>query len=166
MKQELDCPNCGKHYVAYDTVIFRCSNCGIEVNAPVGGKVYSDRIKSERRRTLRSEKQAKALLFMIPFLIGMYLHSIGFFSLVLFVAAVVWLLVEIKRRKLFRLARVTTVCLFLFLIGTIASDSLWPPTALCSDPTYSYSEHRSGTCSWHGGVREWSPGPWWASLFR
>lgn len=51
------------------------------------------------------------------------------------------------------------VCIFLFLIGTIAGDSLWPPTALCSDFTYSYSEHHSGTCSWHGGVREWNPGP-------
>lgn len=29
------------------------------------------------------------------------------------------------------------------------------PTALCWDGTYSYSQHRRGTCSWHGGVREW-----------
>lgn len=29
------------------------------------------------------------------------------------------------------------------------------PTALCNDGTYSYSQHRRGTCSWHGGVREW-----------
>ena len=26
------------------------------------------------------------------------------------------------------------------------------PTALCSDGTVSYSQHRQGTCSWHGGV--------------
>jgi hypothetical protein len=28
-------------------------------------------------------------------------------------------------------------------------------TAICNDGTYSYSQHRSGTCSHHGGVREW-----------
>jgi len=128
--------------------------------------VFSHRIESERRRKLRLEKLAKALVFMIPFAIGMYLHSIGFFSMVFFAASVVWLLVEFKRRKRPWLARIATVCLFLFPIGTLAGDSLWPPTALCNDFTYSYTEHRSGACSWHGGVREWNPGPWWASLFR
>jgi hypothetical protein len=28
-------------------------------------------------------------------------------------------------------------------------------TALCSDGTYSFSQHRSGTCSHHGGVAKW-----------
>ena len=28
-------------------------------------------------------------------------------------------------------------------------------TARCRDGTYSYSEHASGTCSHHGGVRVW-----------
>jgi uncharacterized protein DUF3761 len=28
-------------------------------------------------------------------------------------------------------------------------------TARCWDGTYSYSEHASGTCSHHGGVRTW-----------
>jgi len=28
-------------------------------------------------------------------------------------------------------------------------------TAICNDGTYSYSQHAQGTCSWHGGVREW-----------
>ncbi len=28
-------------------------------------------------------------------------------------------------------------------------------TARCEDGTYSFSEHRSGTCSYHGGVAEW-----------
>jgi len=39
------------------------------------------------------------------------------------------------------------------------SDVPTPPlsgvTAICNDGTYSYSKHRSGTCSHHGGVREW-----------
>ncbi len=29
------------------------------------------------------------------------------------------------------------------------------PTAICNDYTYSYSQNRSGTCSYHGGVAEW-----------
>jgi hypothetical protein len=28
-------------------------------------------------------------------------------------------------------------------------------TARCADGTYSFSQHRSGTCSYHGGVAEW-----------
>jgi septal ring-binding cell division protein DamX len=28
-------------------------------------------------------------------------------------------------------------------------------TAKCQDGTYSFSQHRSGTCSHHGGVAEW-----------
>jgi hypothetical protein len=28
-------------------------------------------------------------------------------------------------------------------------------TAQCNDGTYSFSKHRSGTCSHHGGVRRW-----------
>ena len=28
-------------------------------------------------------------------------------------------------------------------------------TALCGDGTYSFSQHRSGTCSHHGGVAQW-----------
>ncbi|MGW4401608.1 DUF3761 domain-containing protein [Amycolatopsis nivea] len=28
-------------------------------------------------------------------------------------------------------------------------------TAQCDDGTYSYSQHRSGTCSHHGGVKQW-----------
>jgi len=28
-------------------------------------------------------------------------------------------------------------------------------TAICRDGSYSFSEHRNGTCSGHGGVRSW-----------
>ena len=28
-------------------------------------------------------------------------------------------------------------------------------SARCRDGTYSFSEHRRGTCSYHGGVAEW-----------
>jgi hypothetical protein len=29
-------------------------------------------------------------------------------------------------------------------------------SAICNDGTFSYSRNRSGTCSHHGGVREWT----------
>jgi hypothetical protein len=39
--------------------------------------------------------------------------------------------------------------------ATVAQSSR--PTARCRDNSYSYSAHRSGTCSHHGGVAEWNP---------
>lgn len=48
--------------------------------------------------------------------------------------------------------------------GYINSDGNYVPspgsnpsgaTARCNDGTYSYSQHRQGTCSHHGGVAEW-----------
>ncbi len=37
------------------------------------------------------------------------------------------------------------------------SSENFPPgvTAICNDGTYSFSKHRRGTCSWHGGVKTW-----------
>lgn len=35
------------------------------------------------------------------------------------------------------------------------SDNPQGATARCGDGTYSYSQHRQGTCSRHGGVSEW-----------
>ncbi len=35
------------------------------------------------------------------------------------------------------------------------SDNPAGATAICKDGSYSYSQHRSGTCSGHGGVRTW-----------
>jgi hypothetical protein len=33
--------------------------------------------------------------------------------------------------------------------------SSYGPSALCRDGSYSYSQSRRGTCSWHGGVGSW-----------
>lgn len=41
------------------------------------------------------------------------------------------------------------------LTTTDTSTSKLPPTAICRDGSYSYSQHRQGTCSRHGGVSEW-----------
>ena len=57
-----------------------------------------------------------------------------------------------------------TALIFLFLLGGILRDVVFPPTALCDDGTYSYSAHHSGTCSWHGGVTRWNPDPWWKKM--
>jgi hypothetical protein len=35
------------------------------------------------------------------------------------------------------------------------ADPMAGVTAVCKDGTYSYSAHQSGTCSRHGGVKEW-----------
>ncbi len=36
-----------------------------------------------------------------------------------------------------------------------SSNNSGGPSAICRDGTYSYSKHRSGTCSHHGGVATW-----------
>ncbi|NOZ00236.1 MAG: DUF3761 domain-containing protein [Chloroflexi bacterium] len=38
---------------------------------------------------------------------------------------------------------------------TATEDPMKYVTAICRDGTYSYSTHRQGTCSHHGGVKEW-----------
>src|SRR6516165_9521717 len=46
------------------------------------------------------------------------------------------------------------------LAASAPASSTPPPgaTALCRDGTYSFSRHRSGTCSHHGGVARWLTG--------
>jgi hypothetical protein len=47
------------------------------------------------------------------------------------------------------------------MVALAGSSQAAPPpgaTARCRDGTYSYSQHRSGTCSHHGGVAEWLTG--------
>jgi serine/threonine-protein kinase len=43
----------------------------------------------------------------------------------------------------------------------IVPTSEYPPgaTAICKDGTISFSQHQSGTCSRHGGVRKWLAKP-------
>lgn len=49
------------------------------------------------------------------------------------------------------------VTILLGVVATTAAVAAPPPgaTARCRDGTYSYSKHRSGTCSHHGGVAQW-----------
>jgi hypothetical protein len=55
---------------------------------------------------------------------------------------------------------ITALVLTFGLAVAIASASSAPPgaTARCNDGTYSYSQHRQGTCSHHGGVAVWLNG--------
>jgi len=59
-----------------------------------------------------------------------------------------------------RLVLVTVAALTVSISAATAGVSSAPPgaTALCRDGTYSYSQHRSGTCSHHGGVAKWLTG--------
>jgi Protein of unknown function (DUF3761) len=60
--------------------------------------------------------------------------------------------------------RPAALVLAIFILGVVAVTAATagtpPPgaTALCRDGTYSYSKHRSGTCSGHGGVKKWLTG--------
>lgn len=162
MGPDVECPNCGKEYVVIDTTTFRCSGCGFEVDVQAGSRVHSQRIAKARTAKLRGESFRKARYFSIPVALGFLLHGIGLISLVLFVLAIVWFVVAKVRRTPSQQPRLLAICLLLFVIGSIAGDSVRQPTALCRDMTYSYSAHESGTCSWHGGGSEWNPGPWWA----
>jgi len=53
--------------------------------------------------------------------------------------------------------------LLLFGAGEVNAQAAHPApsnaTALCKDGTYSKSAHRTGTCSYHGGVVTWLRGP-------
>jgi hypothetical protein len=56
-----------------------------------------------------------------------------------------------------------TVLLAVSIVGGLAAsgaaDSVPPgATAQCRDGTYSFSQHRSGTCADHGGVAQWLQG--------
>lgn len=53
--------------------------------------------------------------------------------------------------------RMPTTTTGVIIGGGSSGDTTIPEgvTAICKDGTYSYSQHRSGTCSGHGGVAQW-----------
>lgn len=54
---------------------------------------------------------------------------------------------------------VAALCLITAVVAGCSKRTVGPAgaTALCRDGTYSFSQHRQGTCSHHGGVAEWGP---------
>jgi hypothetical protein len=52
--------------------------------------------------------------------------------------------------------RALAAVLIALAIGCVTTQPTQPPpSAVCRDGSYSYSAHRSGTCSYHGGVSQW-----------
>lgn len=162
MEQRVQCPKCRKIYVAYDTISFRCSQCGSPVAIGVAGKTSSKGLPArELQSKLRHGKKSKPILLLLPLLLGLLLHSVGYFSVFLFLVAIVYFFIEIRSKERIQFWKQAVLWSFLFLIGAIVGDGMSPPTAQCADRSFSYSAHHQGTCSWHGGVNEWDPGPWW-----
>ncbi len=61
-------------------------------------------------------------------------------------------------KALARIARVGICAALLLGAGCGAQTNRKVPagaTAECRDGSYSFSQHRNGTCSWHGGVSTW-----------
>ena len=87
-------------------------------------------------------------------------------TLILF-ALLIKVCVDLIRHRKSRFVWILTLA-FVFVLVGVAHDATVPnyASALCNDGTYSYSAHRSGTCSWHHGVEEWNPliPPWWERL--
>ena len=54
--------------------------------------------------------------------------------------------------------RVSLLLLACLIAGVSTPAAAAAQTAVCRDGSYSYSQHRSGTCSHHGGVARWMSG--------
>ena len=103
-----------------------------------------------------------AILIGVPASLGFVFGS-QIAGLILFLLLVIDV-VSFLRGKWKKQYLLYTALVFVFLLGGILRDVVFPPTALCADGTYSYSAHHSGTCSWHGGVTRWNPDPWWKKM--
>jgi hypothetical protein len=107
--------------------------------------------------------------FLCSGLLGGWVFSpLGWFSVTLFLISAGYFAWSIGHKKYLPHCAMAFLFFSLFLVGGISRDLLDDvrPTAMCSDNSYSYSAHRSGTCSWHGGVAEWNPTfhHWWQTL--
>jgi hypothetical protein len=86
-----------------------------------------------------------------------------------FLVLLIKVCVDLSRHRTTRFGWILTLTLTFVAVGVV-HDAYVPnyASALCRDGTYSYSAHRSGTCSWHDGVAQWNPRvqPWWERLPR
>lgn len=166
MGPNVECPNpaCQKLYVMADTIPFRCSACGTRIEFQAGSDARQQHLAREKSARRRREWLGRAKYVFGALALGFMFHTVNFIAALIFVLSLVWLAyIVIFRRSIPKKYPVAiVVLLFVFLVGSIGGDAAWPPTATCSDGSLSYSAHHSGTCSWHGGVSEWNPGPWWA----
>ncbi len=121
--------------------------------------------ETEKRRAAR---KGFAMLCFAALVGGWVFSPLGWFSVSLFSISVGYLAWSKLKKRYFSLSARACLFLFLFLVGGISRDLLddVQPTAVCSDGSYSNSAHRSGTCSWHGGVAGWNPTVhhWWQTV--
>jgi hypothetical protein len=67
----------------------------------------------------------------------------------------------VRLRDMGRVFALALLALTVVAVAVSTPASATPPpgaTARCRDGTYSFSQHRSGTCSHHGGVAQWLTG--------
>jgi DNA-directed RNA polymerase subunit RPC12/RpoP len=180
---KLQCPRCGSTnaHIEKPWPHLHCMDCGLRRfvssvepqtsrpprsdlthgPSPAPGSSATARLPTISKEQ-RQRVGALGILIGVPAALGFVFGSriaalILFLSLLLNVVS--FLRREWKSKYLFY-----TALIFVFLLGGILHDVVFPPTALCADGTYSYSAHQSGTCSWHGGVARWNPGPWWKKM--
>ena len=166
----LVCPNklCRQRHTVSDTETLVCSSCGTLIQVAVEGERYQKELERLNRQQARSKKLHELItkLHLKPLagigVLGFLLRPLGFYIAILFIPIVLWsLYASARKRSYASFSRFISVGILFFVVGSIARDIVQPPTARCNDGTYSYSAHHRGTCSWHHGVGEWSPSPWW-----
>jgi len=159
--RNLRCPNpgCQQKDVAIHSSRFVCSVCGTQIDA-------QHALEAELRRTRRKARLASLYPHLwalgLVSVMGLMFHEIGRLALIafpVFVALAIFSLVT-KNGKA-RDFGALSLASFLFFVFSIVGDVLNPPAAICADGSLSHSAHRSGTCSWHGGVMQWNPPQWW-----
>jgi len=163
----LDCPNprCRKTFEVYETSFFECSGCGTRINvaeeAAKFEELESTRIADEKRLRVLKARLRIAVIFLVPILVGFLFRSDSKKITLLLAACLIWAGWQwIKSKRVSRSLLLAALCT-MFLVGSIAGDLIDPPSARCTDGTYSYSANVRGTCSYHGGISEPAPEPWW-----
>jgi hypothetical protein len=180
MKQK--CPRCGSVDVQIEKPWphLHCSECGLRrfgttfeqetgaKSSSGGAQKHSPPVAGTQSlpaagpRQRRERVIAFGVLFGVPAVLGFVLGS-QFAAAVLVFCLLIYLICFVRGSWQQRYLLYTGL-LFAALIGGMARDVIFPPTALCVDGSYSYSAHHSGTCSWHGGVARWRPPPWWQRM--
>jgi hypothetical protein len=83
---------------------------------------------------------------------------------IVFLALLVKVGFDLIRHRTFRFVWILGLAFVFVSVGVVHDMNVSSyASALCRDGTYSYSAHRTGTCSWHHGVEEWNPRipQWW-----
>lgn|ERR1039458_5176852 len=176
------CPRCGAANARIEKpwAHLHCPDCGLrryispfEENTRAGTEpprspepTVNSQPRPEAQKSNKVKKdtlRGMAILIGAPAGVGFVFGSqIG--ALVCVALILINVILLVRKRWEGKYAIYAGLALALFL-GGVLRDVVFPPTARCADGTYSYSAHHSGTCSWHGGVAQWNPDPWWESIF-